>query len=140
MISDLDEFIQKADVPSSTKLFIALTLRAISWLAWAFVCVGWFLRHDFLPYWFAIFVMMEGIFFFLLIFVLIRLLPRVPEGPSTEGQVSAPDGRANGLTQAALKGIVGNSAFYLFILALLLLLKAVGGFDKLFRLLVALAD
>jgi hypothetical protein len=132
MFDDLKYTIEKSGLPNSFKLALSVFIKAIGWFAWAFVIIGTLLDSKYFPYWLAFFMVVEGVLFGALIYVLV-LAARSSVTNKTTEEISTTNNTQNGsqspVMKSALHGIVGNIAFYFFIIAVFVLLKSMGVFD-----------
>lgn len=132
MFDDLKYTIEKSDLPNSFKIALSVFTKAIGWFAWTFVIIGSFLSTKYFPYWLAFFIIIEGLLFGALIYVLILAVKNSITG-NVANEIAATSkvlsGQEQPVMKSALQGIIGNIAFYFFIIAVFILLKSMGVFD-----------
>lgn len=136
MFDDLTYLLKEPKLPEAVKVALTVLLKAVAWFPWLFIGVGLLVNREYFFYWLAFFVFLEGVLITALIYVLVlmirRALSTLPAGSPTA--VARPSW---GVNDAVVKGLIGNVAFYLFILAGFVLLKAMGITDQLWQGLLA---
>ena len=134
MFDDLRYLINSSKLPDTTKVPLTIAVKAVAWLPWLFVGISLLLTREYFVYWFAIFAFLEGFMLLTLVYLLVAVLRQgQPADPASGSEASQ---ATNTLGGAVLKGVLGNAAFYLFILIAFVLVKAMGTFDGLWRTLM----
>ncbi|HOE00183.1 MAG TPA: hypothetical protein PLT12_05505 [Kiritimatiellia bacterium] len=127
---DIKYEIEKSQAPEIVKLSLNIVTKAISWFPWIFVVIGFFLPGSYFTLWLGFFLLVEGGLILALIYMLVLLVHDTLTHPPT-GPISPEERREKeSLAQAALKGIIGNIAFYIFILVAFIVIKSMGITDK----------
>ncbi len=132
MFDEVKLLIEKSSAPEAVRLALSLVTKLISWLPYAFVGVGLFLNTANFIYWLAFFIFAEGALIAALIYMLL-LIVRDAVAVTHKNEPQEDKLASNNFSDTALKGIVGNFAFYLFILVAFIVLKAMGIFDVMFQ-------
>lgn len=135
MFEDLRYLLRDAKLPEPVKIPLTVLIKAVAWFPWVFIGIGILLNREYFFYWLAFFLFLQGILIAALIYVLVLIirsaLPTI--GAAEPAGMPAGSGMLN---DAIVKGIVGNAAFYLFILAVFVLMKAMGVTDRLWQALL----
>jgi len=71
MFDEVKYLIKDAAIPGSIKITLSLITKSISWFPYVFVGIGILLNNQFFIYWLGFFILIEGILFMTLIYVLI---------------------------------------------------------------------
>ena len=132
MFEDLRYLIRDAKVPESAKLALSVLTKAIGWFAFAFVIIGLFLNRQYFIYWLAFILFIEGLLVAALIAVLLMAVRAELPNPSFEesGSTKTPKANKFRIGDVALRGVIGHAAFYLLLLAVLIILGAMGVFEE----------
>jgi hypothetical protein len=136
MFEDLKYLLKEAKLPEMVKVPLTVLIKAVAWVPWLFVGIGLLLNREYFFYWLAFFLFLEGVLITALIYVLVMVI-RSALPTVSMGDQAAASGVSSLLNDAVVKGIIGNAAFYLFILAMFVLLKAMGVTDRLWQALLA---
>ena len=133
MFDDLKFLIERSDLPDSAKIALAILTKAISWLPWAFVGVGFLIKLEFFTYWLAFFVFIEGSLFVALMYLLVLLvrasITSPSPGPPPPHDTTSRKHPSPKIIDTAKQGVIGNFAFYAFILAVFIVMKGMGLVD-----------
>src|SRR5437870_10016417 len=74
MFGELKSVIERAAIPPALRVGLLVTVRAMAWLAWAFVGVGVLLSKEYFPYWMGFVLVFETILFVALFYMLLLLI------------------------------------------------------------------
>ena len=136
---DLKKIIETAEMPGTVKVAITTVTKAISWLPWPFVIIGSLMKIEYFFYWLAFFIVIEGALFLALIYMLVlsvkyafQIETQYPNEPAIEdAPLSAKKKEAT--FEWVKQGVIGNIAFYLFMVGAFIILKGMGYVDALFK-------
>lgn len=146
MFDDLKRVIDNESLPISAKVALSVVIKAISWLPWVFVGIGWLLNKEYFIYWLAFFISVEAILFFALIYILVLLVRHSlaiewnNRQENDESSENRPKSRNRGVAEAAIEGVIGNIAFYIVIIGAFIVLKLTGIVDIGIQALVSAVD
>ena len=136
MFDELKTLLKEAELTDTVKLPLTILIKAVGWFPWVFVGVGLVLNREFFIYWLGFFIFVEG----LLVVALVYLLVAVVQAELSNSQVrsagrstSSDENSAESLKAVIAKGVLGNTAFYLFILTVFVIAKGIGAFDEIWQ-------
>lgn len=126
------EALEKSKVPEPVRLSLTIATKAAEWLPWVFFFFGLILNQQNFQYWLAFFLFAEGSLLATIIYILLLI---VRDSLSAARSTNTPDEKAAAekFSDTALKGVIVNFAFYLFIFACFVVIKGMGLFDLLFQ-------
>jgi hypothetical protein len=134
--ADID--IKYSKIPETAKYALIVIIKGISSFPWVFFFVGLLLAKEIFFYWFIFFLFVEGLLFAALIYILVLI---VKASLKTEYGIeqkhnpyieSKSDSVLEGYMKKAKSGIIGNIAFYIFLIGALVVVKFLGIFDAFF--------
>ena len=134
MFDDLDRAVSDGKIPDSLKLATKIVLKGISWFPWVFFFVGTILKAEFFVYWLAFFLFVEGALVVVLLQLVVLLAKLGAQDPRVGSMPENPETNSAGTTPRSVKeaihgGIVGNVAFYLFLIVIFIVVKLTGLLD-----------
>ncbi len=135
MYEDLKYLVKDSTIPEEAKVVLSVMLKTVSWFPWVFIGVGMLLNNVFFIYWLGFCLFIFGAMIFVLLYMLVMIL-RVSLPTSADRKESGSN-PTEGFSATAFKGIVGNFAFYLFIMVAFVVVKSMGLFDGLFQALLS---
>ena len=136
MFQELKSAVRDAQVPDTVKLALSVLIKAVTWFPWVFIGIGILLNREYFIYWLGFFLFVEGLLILSLVYVLVivvRSTVSVPMSPAAQAPASTDEKLKDKFGDTVLKGVIGNAAFYLFILAALIIVKGMGVFDELWQ-------
>lgn len=136
MFNDLEYVLRHADLADTIKLPLTILIKAVGWFPWVFVGVGLILSRDFFIYWLGFFLFIEGLLLAALVYLLVAVVQTElanSENPNANRSTSSDENSAEPMKDVIVKGVLGNVAFYLFILMVFVVAKGMGMFDEIWQ-------
>ena len=137
MYSDLQYLISSSSLTEELKITLLVITRGVTWYPWVFVGIGGLLNKAYFPYWLAFSLFIFGALILVLLYMLVLVVrSAVATEPGTNPSTANGD---TGIQAPAkvkgnmLSGIIGNLAFYLFIIVAFAVVKIMGLFDGVFQ-------
>ena len=130
MFEDIKDLVKNSNIPEIIKIIIIVIIRCITWFVWAFIGIGILIKNEFFIYLLLFFIFIEAFLVIALITVLISSIKYFLNIPNNEpDKYEKTEIRKSTLVDKIRDGIIGNSAFYVFLIIVFIIVKIIGGFD-----------